>query len=325
MYRSIHTEDEKDAADMNSTSQRSLESSMESNTPRSSQKVTRFIMAIVFCLLLFLVQLIGAHWSGSLALYADAFHLLSDVLGYFVSLISIFAARRNANSQFTFGFQRWEWMGALGSIAIVWVLSVGLMVESYERMIHPSELEPRVMLVTSFIAIVTNSALILIFYDHHRPVGEKDDLNIKAALLHCLGDILCSVSVLISAVILQYFPDMVIIDPILTLLFSLVAIFTTWPTTRDITTMLTQGILIDIKPMILKLQQSGVEVQDLKVWHLSRDELMGTCVLCHGSLAQLKSICMEYNIDMIVEISQVYTKSRIVHCESDSETCNTDM
>jgi cation diffusion facilitator family transporter len=302
-----------------------MASEMEANAPKSNQKVTRFIMAIGFCLLLFLVQLMGAHWSGSLALYADAFHLLSDVLGYVVSLLSIFASRRSANSQYTFGYQRWEWMGALGSIAIVWVLSVGLMFESYERMVHPSELEPRVMLVTSFIAIVTNSALILIFYDHHKPVEEKEDLNIKAALLHCLGDILCSVSVLISAMILQYFPDMVIIDPILTLLFSFIAISTTWPTTRDITTMLSQGILIDIEPMILKLQQSGIEVQDMKVWHLTKDQLMGTCVLCHGSLVEVKSICMEFNIDMVVEISHTYTKSRIVHCESDSETCNTDM
>lgn len=275
---------------------------------KSNDRTLRLKFAIGFCLFLFLVQLIGGFVSHSLALLADAFHMLSDVLGYSISLISINLATRTKTASYSFGMKRVEVIGALMSIFLVWILSIGLVAEAHERLQNPKPINGRAMLIMAIGGVIVNGILIFVFGSdleqtntseldeidlesgidlnkksvlHHDDTSTKPeiefksendvemqiesaslvttgsddtacattelashtrtDLNIRAAMLHAIGDLLCSIGVLISSIIICVKPESIWIDPFCTFVFAVVAIFTTIPVTMDITKVLLQG------------------------------------------------------------------------------------
>ena len=284
-------------------------------SPRiSNDRTLRLKFAIGFCLFLFLVQLIGGFISHSLALLADAFHMLSDVLGYSISLISINLATRTKTAAYSFGMKRVEVIGALMSIFLVWILSIGLVAEAHERLLNPRPINGRAMLIMAIGGVIVNGILIFVFgsdLEHSHSLAELDlgteidlengieltktpvldhedsltkleidiksendiememeiesaslvttgsddtaceinelashtrtDLNIRAAMLHAIGDLLCSIGVLISSIVICVKPESIWIDPFCTFVFAVVAIFTTIPVTMDITKVLLQG------------------------------------------------------------------------------------
>lgn len=105
-----------------------------------SYRTTRLKVAVVCCLALFGLQLFGGYVTHSLALYADAFHMLSDVIGYIVSLAAIYAAARTSGKG-GYGSGRVEVMGAAFCVALVWALTVGLVAEAWERLLNPEPID----------------------------------------------------------------------------------------------------------------------------------------------------------------------------------------
>ncbi|KAJ3365153.1 hypothetical protein HDU91_002301 [Kappamyces sp. JEL0680] len=244
-------------------------------------RVKRLQMAVGFCLFLFIVQFIGGWISSSLALMADAFHMLSDVIGYVISLTSILLANSPATRNLPYGRKRIEVLGALASIALLWFLSFGLVAEAWERLQNPKAIDGKTMLIMAIGGVIVNGLLIGIFgHEMDGPLEEdkrssslleegkgesasfqeihlspddsaqsgtggfsehtKNDINMRAAMLHAIGDLLCSIGVFISALVIVYKPEWRWIDPLCTFVFAVMAIFTTLSVLQDIGSVLMQ-------------------------------------------------------------------------------------
>ena len=105
-----------------------------------------------------IVEIIGGFFSNSLAILTDAAHMLSDVAGFVISMVSIWIGQKSPKENMTWGYHRAEVIGALGSIIVIWVMVVWLCMEATERMINHADLsiEAPLMLITAFISLACN-------------------------------------------------------------------------------------------------------------------------------------------------------------------------
>ncbi|KAK3832530.1 MAG: cation efflux protein, partial [Linnemannia elongata] len=198
---------------------------------RESEKDKRRLkIAIGLCSTFFVVELLGGLWAESLALLSDSFHLLTDITSFIISLVAIYLSHRPSTATHTFGYHRAEVLGALFSIFLIWGLTLLLIIEAYERVKHPIDVDGKTMSIVAGLGVFVN-----IVYHGHSHAGHSHshghhhhvNLNITAATLHVLGDLLSSIGVLISSLIISFYPSMTYLDPICTFIFSFLVILTT--------------------------------------------------------------------------------------------------
>ncbi|KAI9219974.1 cation efflux protein, partial [Blastocladiella britannica] len=237
------------------------------------------------CFTFFLVELIGGIMSNSLAILSDSFHLLSDLAGFIISIASIYLARRKATKRHSFGFHRAEILGALASVLLIWIMTVFLVNEAIDRVQHPRPINGPMMLGIAVIGLVVN--LILIFalgHGHAHAHGAEEaghghshahggNMNLRAAVIHIIGDIVSSLGVIISSVIVTFWPEWVIVDPICTFLFSVIVMFTTFRLVKDSMVVLMEGTPSHIDPAAVEHDLASVpfvvSVHDLHIWTLT--------------------------------------------------------
>lgn len=128
------------------------------------------IVSIV-CLVFMILEVIGGYLANSIAIMSDAAHLLSDFLGFIISIVSIYISRKRANHKMSFGYHRAEVIGALVSVCLIWGLTIWLLFEASSRLISRDPVDGLIMLITAIIGFVFNivMGLILAFqgFDHH--------------------------------------------------------------------------------------------------------------------------------------------------------------
>ncbi len=120
---------------------------------------SRLVKVSIVCFTFMVIEFVGGWVAGSLAIMSDAAHLLSDLAGFIISVASLYIANRPANSELTYGYGRYEVIGALTSILIIWVLTVWLVSEAIKRFFHPGEIMGIVMLTISICGLVFNLIL----------------------------------------------------------------------------------------------------------------------------------------------------------------------
>ncbi|CAG8719677.1 21378_t:CDS:2, partial [Racocetra persica] len=241
-----------------------------SNT--SSKKYARKLrIAIVISTTFFVLELVGGWISGSLALLSDSFHLLSDIISFAISLLSIYLAQRPATRSLSYGYHRAEILGALASILLIWLLTGYLCFEAYDRIQNPKSVDGLTMCVVASIGVMVN-----IVHGHDKNHGHHhcgDNVNVRAALLHVLGDLLSSLGVLISSIVITLDPSQSWVDPLCTFIFSTFVMLSTVGIVRSSVRVLMEATPphIDAHAVRADLEEiSGVKsVHDLHIWELT--------------------------------------------------------
>ncbi|KAG0233018.1 hypothetical protein BGX31_004958 [Mortierella sp. GBA43] len=239
---------------------------LESQTAARDKR--RLQIAIGLCSTFFVVELIGGLWSDSLALLSDSFHLLTDITSFVISLSAIYLSRRSCTSTHTFGYHRAEVLGALASIFLIWGLTFLLAIEACDRVKHPLDIDGKTMSIVAGLGVFVNVLL-----------------NITAATLHVLGDLLSSIGVLISSLVITFFPSLTYLDPICTFVFSILVIGTTIGVFKRSIAVLMETVprgmdLDEIKEAACDIP-GVLEVKSLKIWSLTigRPVMAGTVYL----------------------------------------------
>jgi cobalt-zinc-cadmium efflux system protein len=162
-----------------------------------------------------IVEFAGGILSGSLALFSDALHNLSDAFSTFIAYMATLISKREATQNKTFGYKRIEILAALINAIILIVVSVYLLKEAWHRWNHPEPINSRIMLVVAMIGLLANVyALVILKKD------ARKSINVKAAYMHLIGDSLSSVVVIIGGLLIALF-DIYWVDPLITLMISL--------------------------------------------------------------------------------------------------------
>ncbi|KAH9137789.1 hypothetical protein AeRB84_017670 [Aphanomyces euteiches] len=341
--------------------------------------------ACLFCVVFMVVELLGGYFAGSLAIMSDAAHLLSDVLSFFLSLFALYLSKRPATASMPFGYKRAEAIGALASIIVIWMLTIGLVWAAVQRILaltkSPSphtipQVNGRVMFVVAFMGLIVNIALMKILghghshgghghshgghghshghshekhghshgshehshgnhghshgvhhhghahgdhdestlqpscetpHSHDDSHNEKDcshhltelegssrstvdssidcesdlvsescaaeNLNVRAAYLHALGDFLQSLGVCLAGALIWYEPSWQLCDPIVTLFFSIIVVATTVGICRTTLHLLMEGTpsTIDVVAIeeAVRALPNVKDMHDVRVWSIS--------------------------------------------------------
>lgn len=212
-------------------------------------------------------EVIGGIVTGSLALLADAGHMLTDVGGLALALFAINMTQKAASSKRTYGYYRAEILAALTNAVVLIGISLYILYEAYQRFRNPPEVSSKVMLIVACIGLIINIIGMLILRK-----GSQESLNMKGAYFEVLSDMLTSIGVIIAAIIMLttgwYYAD-----PIISAGIGLFILPRTWILLKDAVGVLLEGTPADVNVDELRsaiLKVSGVQsVHDLHVWSLT--------------------------------------------------------
>ncbi|RHY37343.1 hypothetical protein DYB38_004415 [Aphanomyces astaci] len=327
--------------------------------------------ACLFCMLFMFVEFLGGYFAGSLAIMSDAAHLLSDVLSFFLSLFALYLSKLPPSKSMPHGYKRAEVLGALASIVVIWILTLGLVWAAIQRILALLSTSPdaivvppvngKAMFIVACMGLLVNIALMKILghghshgghghshgghghshgapskqspdhhsqdhhhghshghaHDHHscdhvhqdhadeshddcgrsscvtacsshddhdleEPEAESsaapgdgcaaENLNVRAAYLHALGDFLQSLGVCIAGALIWYEPSWQLCDPVVTLFFSVIVGATTVGICKTTLHVLMEGTpIVDAESLErdIKTLARVKDVHDLRVWSIS--------------------------------------------------------
>ncbi|MBP2196924.1 CDF family zinc transporter ZitB [Pantoea cypripedii] len=189
---------------------------------------TRLAAAFGITALFMLVEAIGGWISGSLALLADAGHMLTDTAALLMALLAVQFSARKPNARHTFGLLRLTTLAAFVNAIALLVITVLIVWEALRRFYQPQPVAGGLMLAIGVAGLLAN--LLSFWLLHHG--SEEKNLNVRAAALHVLGDLLGSVGAIVAALIIMW-TGWTPIDPILSLLVSLLVVRSAWSLLRE--------------------------------------------------------------------------------------------
>lgn len=241
------------------------------NHIHNNSSTVQFKKALVIGLLFMLVEVVGGVVANSLALITDALHLSTDVGSLALALLVMRIVALPKNQRMSYGYQRAEILGALASSLFLLVLCVFLLYEAIIRFLQPAIVDGKIIFIIAMIGFVANVWMIGILH----PV-QHEDLNAKAAYLHVWGDLLASIGVVISGLIIWQ-TGWDIVDPLITFIISVMLGYSSIKIIRKSVNILMQAspdtVLQAEIEKTLKAIDGVKELHDLHLWAVSSKQM----------------------------------------------------
>jgi cobalt-zinc-cadmium efflux system protein len=238
-------------------------------TPRSAASANRDRLAAVFGLSLFVlvVEVAGAIASNSLALLADAGHMLTDVSGIGLSLLAIWFAGRDPTSERTFGYLRLEILAAVANAVLLFGVAAFILVEAWQRLSSPPAVASGLMLAVALIAFAVNAISLLLLRD-----AQRTSLNMRGAYLEVMGDLAGSGGVIVAALVITL-TGWIAADTVASIAIALLILPRTFRLLRDATDILLEATPKDVDMAHVRqhiLEAPGVvDCHDLHAWTIT--------------------------------------------------------
>ena len=249
------------------------------------------------------VEVVGGVLAGSLALLADAVHMLSDNIALGVALVAAWLATKPSTPERSFGFKRAEVLAALANGVMLVALAIWIFVEAVVRLRDPGDVLGGWMLAIALVGLAVNVGAGLILSR-----ARRHSLNVEAAFRHVFADLLGSFGVAVAAVLILT-TGWVEADPLVSILIGILILASAWSVLRDSTEILLESTPrgIDAAALGRRLASAPgvVEVHDLHVWTitsgfpaLSAHVLVRPGEDCHGRRRELERLLqVEFGID----------------------------
>lgn len=224
-------------------------------------------LALLITAIWFVVELFAGFYTNSLALLADAGHMLTDLAALSLSLFAFRIAALPANNKKTYGYLRAEILAALANGVILVMVGVAIAYEAYHRLQQPPTVKSGSMLIVACIGLVANlmSARLLSHSD-------LENLNVRGAFLHVLGDIFGSVGAISAGAVMTVW-NWYLADPIVSIVVAVLILYSSWQLLRDSVDVLLEGTPRHLKTAEILADLGSVEdvlsVHDLHVWAIT--------------------------------------------------------
>jgi cobalt-zinc-cadmium efflux system protein len=255
------------------------------------------------------VEVVGGLITGSLALLADAAHMLTDVAGLALALLAIHFAERPKTPQKTYGYVRMEVLSALANATVLLLLTVYILYEAWQRFRDPPEILSGPMLAVAVAGLVVNLISMRLLV-----AGASESLNVKGAYFEALGDMLGSLGVIVAALIVM-FTGWTLADPIVGAGIGLFIVPRTWVLLKQVVHILMEGTPPEIDLALLEkklLEIDGVTaVHDLHVWTLTSGLDAMSCHLVIDDMARARATLASACEAMHAEFGLTHTTIQI--------------
>lgn len=237
-----------------------------------------------------IIEVIGGLITKSLALLADAGHMLSDSISLLVALLAFTMGERAANHAKTYGYKRFEILAAIFNGVTLLIVSLYIFYEAYQRLFNPPEVSSTGMLIVASIGLLVN---IIVAFIMLRGGDTKDNLNMQAAFLHVLGDLLGSVGAIVAALLMIFF-NWAWADTVASVLVALLILVSGWRVTKASIHVLMEGtpanVNIEDITTVMKSVKGVIDIHDLHVWSITSGQNALSChIIVDGNLSVEKS------------------------------------
>ncbi len=236
----------------------------------------KFRLALIINSSFAILELIAGVWSGSLALVSDAIHNFSDSLSLIIAWIASLISTQKAEGQNTYGLKRAKILGPMINALIIFGVAFYIILEAYQKFLHPKLPEGGIVIVVAAIGFVINSSIAFLFRSNQR------DLNQRAAFVNMAIDAFASLMTILAGVLI-FWTSNTLIDPIVSLMIGVILIYNGWEILQEVTEVLLETVPRDIDQEHVKqkmLDHSCVkEVVDLHIWSLSSEYRVLTAVI----------------------------------------------
>jgi cobalt-zinc-cadmium efflux system protein len=222
-----------------------------------------------------LAEVAGGLWSGSLALIADAGHMLTDAAALALAWAGFRFGRRKSDERRTFGYMRFEIVaGFVNAISLILLVS-WIAYEAVMRLLQPGPVLAGPMLIIAVLGLVVNGGVFFMLRQ-----GDQDHVNIKGAMVHVMGDLLGSCAAILAAIVI-YFTGWTPADPILSLLLSAIVLRSAWFLLKNALNILMEGtpngiVVSDMRAQLLAAVPGVTGVAHIHVWSITSGQPSAT-------------------------------------------------
>ena len=270
------------------------------NISYKEKKVSQLYLISLIYFLFVVLEIIGGYYSNSIALMSDAAHTFSDCFCFIIFIVSIIVTQKGTTTEMSYGFHRGEIIGMLLSVTIIWALSFWLIYTAIYRFFKPQIVNGLIMFLIALAGLIFNLLMgnLLIYLEighninfiqddmcsgHKHDVNELSCSNIRGSLKHIIGDSIQSSIIILAGIIIYFFPEYKIADPLCTLIFTFLVLYNAYQNLSGCIVILMEGAPLDInvdkiEDDLLKIK-GVIEVHDLHIWCLSIGKISMSCHL----------------------------------------------
>ena len=252
------------------------------NPHPSKSLENKFVLSMILTAAILIAEVIGGFWTGSLALLSDAAHVFMDVFALALSYLALRFSALPADDRHTYGFHRLEVIAALINGVTLGAIAIEIFSESWTRWFNPQPIKSAEMLVIAAIGLVVNLVVAFVLgghaheHDHEGEEGaeaheEAEDLNVRSAYLHVLGDAISSVGVIVAAALI-WWTGWNWLDPLMSVFIGILIVLSSWRVLKGSLHILVEGVPEHLSVEKIAQSMAGVDgvldVHDLHVWSI---------------------------------------------------------
>jgi len=245
------------------------------NHSHIQDNMRRVVIALLLTGTFMVVEVIGGILSGSLALLADAGHMLTDTMALALAAVAFQVCKRPADAKLTYGYQRFQILAAfVNGLSLLFIVG-WILFEAVNRFLEPTEVLGKTMLIVAAAGLVVNLIAFAVLHG-----GDRNNLNISGAVIHVAGDLLGSVAAIVAALVIIY-TGWTPIDPILSVAVAILILRSAWILVKRSSHVLLEGApeWLDTQTMQDKIvgQVPAVcGIHHVHVWGMTPQDLMLT-------------------------------------------------
>lgn len=252
----------------------------------------RILIALFTTLAFVVVEVVGSLASNSLALMADAVHSFTDAAALLFAWWAFRISRRPADERRSFGYDRFQVLAAYTNGILLVVMIIGVGIEAIERLEGGHEIDAPIMIGVAVMGIIINAFNFWVLNN-----GDKENLNMQGAAAHVLGDMMISVGTIIAGIII-YYTAYTIIDPLLSIVVTILILLTAWRILKKSTHVLMEGTPNDfcyeeVKTELLENIDNLVEVTHMHVWQITNDRPILTMHIRVGDINHCEEVLVD--------------------------------
>lgn len=241
----------------------------------ASSRQRKLLLAFVLTAAMMVVEALGGIWSGSLALLADAGHMLVDSLAMLLALAGAWFATRPPDAKRSFGYGRMEVLAGFVNALTQFALIAFIGYEAVQRLFAPTPILSGIMMAVAVVGLAVNVLVLRTLHDH-----DHDDVNIAGASLHVLGDLLGSVGAILAAMAVRWL-GWLWADPVLSVLVSLLIMRSAWLLLRRSSHILLEGTpdgirTADVESVLRGCDPGIRDIHHVHVWQVTSGSRMAT-------------------------------------------------
>ena len=247
----------------------------------SGGNMRRVMLALYLTSAFMLVEVAGGILSGSLALLADAGHMLTDSMALALAAVAFRVSRRPPDARLSYGYQRFQILAAFVNGLSLLLIVGWIFVEAVRRLLDPPEVAGTTMLVVATAGLLANIAAFAILHG-----GDRENLNIRGAALHVAGDLLGSVAAVVAALVIIVTAWMPV-DAILSIAVALLIANSAWLLVKRSAHVLLEGTpdwlnMVEMQEQVVRAVPQVSGIHHVHVWGLTPKDLMLTMHLRLG-------------------------------------------